>query len=60
MLRMVERREDLRFALEPREPIGIAGEGVGQDLQRDVAIELRVARAIDLPHPAGADRATIS
>ena len=53
-VRMVQRREHLRFALEAREAIGIGGEGVRQDLDRDVAIELRVARAIDLAHAAGA------
>ena len=50
---MIERGEDLRFALEAREAIGIVGEGLGQDLDRDVAIELRIARAIDLAHAAG-------
>ena len=55
MLRMVQRREDLRFALETRQAIGITGEGIGQDLERDVALQLRVLRAIDLAHPAGAD-----
>src|SRR4029077_10408731 len=30
-------------------------ERVGDDLQRDVATELRVARAIDLAHAAGAE-----
>ena len=54
-VRMVERGERLRFAREPRQPIRIAGERIGQDLQRDVAIELRVARAIDLAHAPGAD-----
>ena len=51
---MVQRREDLRFAFETGEPIGVVGEGGGQDLDRDVAIELRIARAIDLAHAAGA------
>ena len=55
-VRMVQRRERLRFALEPREAIGIAGERVRQDLDRDVAIQLRVARAVDLAHAAFADR----
>ena len=52
---MIERREDLRFALEAREAVGIEGEELGQNLERDVAIELRVARAIDLAHSARAD-----
>ena len=41
---------------EPGEPIGIVRERVGQDLDRDIAIELRVARAIHLAHAAFADR----
>ena len=53
---MIQRRERLRFAREPREAIGIVREGVGQDLDRDVAIQLRVARAIHLAHAAVADR----
>src|SRR5204863_7742647 len=52
---VAERGERLRFALEPREAIGIGGDGIGQDLDRHVAIELRVARAIDLAHAAGAE-----
>ena len=52
---MIERREQTRFALEPREAIGAAGECARQDFDRDVAPELRVARAIDLAHAAGAD-----
>ena len=31
------------------------GEGVGEDLQRDIAAELRVGGAIDLAHAALAD-----
>jgi hypothetical protein len=46
----VERSERLRLASEPRQAIGIAGEGVGQDLQRDIAIELRVASPENLSH----------
>ena len=59
-VRMVQRRERLRFAREPGEPVGIAGERVRQDFQRDVAIELRIARAIHLPHAACADWAVTS
>ena len=51
-VRMIERREHLRFALEPRQPIGIGRERVRQDLDRDVAIQLRVAGAIHLAHAA--------
>ena len=59
-VRMVERRERLRFALEAREPLRIGGERGRQDLDRDVAIELGIARAIDLAHAAGADGARTS
>ena len=54
-IRMVERREHLRLAFEAREPVGIAREELGQDLQRDVTIELRVTRTIDLAHAACAE-----
>ena len=54
-VRMIERREQSRFALEARHAIGVRRERRRQDLQRDVAIQLRVARAIDLAHAAGAE-----
>ncbi len=51
---MAERGEHLRFSPKSRQPVGIGSERVGQDLQRDVAIELGVASAIHLPHAASA------
>ena len=54
-VRMIQRGERLRFALEARQAVGVGRERLGQDLDRDVAIELRVARAIDLAHAACAD-----
>ena len=56
-VRMIERCENVGFALEAREPVGIDGEELRKDLERDVAIELCVARTIDLAHAAGADSA---
>ena len=53
---MVERGQQARFAREAGAALGIGGEGGRQDLDRDVAPELAVARAIDLSHPAGAER----
>ena len=53
---MIQRREHLGFALEPREPIGIAHEGLGQHLDRDIAIQPRIARAIHLAHTARAEQ----
>src|SRR5688572_7665620 len=49
---MIERGQHLRFTPEPREPIGIAREGVWQDFQRDLAIQSGVAGAVDLTHSA--------
>ena len=54
-VRMIERRQELGFALEAGHALGIAGEGLGQDLQRDVAIEASVAGAVDFAHAAGAE-----
>ncbi len=54
-VRMIERREDLRFPAEACEAIGIVGNGRQQDLDRDLAIQLRVAGSVDLAHPARAD-----
>ena len=52
---VIEGRERLRFAREPGQAIGIAGERVRKDLQRDVAIQLRIVRAIHLAHSACAE-----
>ena len=53
---MIERGEDLCFAREPREPIGIECKPLGEHLQGDVAIEFRVASPIHLPHGARPER----
>ena len=53
-VRMVQRGEDPRLALEPCDALGIGGERRGQRLQRDVAAQLRVVRAVDFAHSAGA------
>ena len=53
-VRMIQRGQQPRFALEAGEPLGIDREQARKDLDRDVAPELRVARAIDLAHAAGA------
>ena len=56
MLRMVQRGEHPRLALEAREPIRIARQRARQDLDRDVAPELRVVRAVHLTHAARAEQ----
>ena len=55
-VRMIERSEDLRFALEAGKALWIVREGVRQNLQRHLATEFGVFRAIDLAHTAFADR----
>ena len=52
---VVQRRQHLRLTLEARDAIEISGEEFRKDLQCDIAIELRVMRAIDLAHPARAE-----
>ena len=52
---MVQRRENLRLALEARDPFMILRERRGKHLDRNVTIELAVAGAIRLTHPAGAE-----
>ena len=55
-VRVVERRDGLGLALEARQAVGMGGHVLGQHLDRDLAAEPRVARAIDLAHPARAER----
>ena len=55
-VRMVERGEQFRFTLKARQAIRILRERLGQNFDGDVALQLRVARAIDLAHSAGANR----
>ena len=52
---MIERGQRLGLALEPGEPVGISGKGLRQDLQRHIAIQLRVVGAIDLAHATRAE-----
>ena len=52
---MIERREHLRLALEPRQTIRIQYERGRQHLERDVAIQFRIAGAIHLAHAPGPD-----
>ena len=54
-VRMVELRDRPRLALEALAELRIGRERVGQDLDRDGAIEARVAGPVDLAHAAGAE-----
>ncbi len=53
---MVERRQDARLALEARASVGIGQPEIGQDLERDLAAERRVAGPIDQAHAARAEQ----
>ena len=59
-VRMAERGDRLRLALEAEAELRVAGEVRRQHLDRDGAVEARVARAVDLAHAARAERETIS
>jgi len=44
------------FLLEPEAALGIVREGIGQDLERDVTLQLGISRAVHLAHAAGAEQ----
>ena len=54
-VRVVQRRQGLSFACEPCEPFGIARDQIGQHFDRDVTIQLRIARPIHYAHSAGTE-----
>src|SRR5579864_9514343 len=53
---MVQRGEDLRFALETSHAVGVRGERLRQDLDGHVPVEIGVAGAVDLPHASAAQQ----
>ena len=55
-VRMRQRRDRFRLSLEPGQRVGIGRDGRRKDLDRDVAVQLRIPRAVDLPHTASAQR----
>src|SRR5215469_889671 len=54
---MVERRERLRFASQPRHSLGISRKRLRQNFQRHVSVQTRIPRAVHFSHPARAYRA---
>jgi hypothetical protein len=52
---MVDRREDLRFPFETKHAGGIVRKRLGQHLDGDVAIQLRVGGAVYGAHAAFAE-----
>ena len=55
-VRVIEGREDPRLALEARQAFGVTGHDIRQDLDRDVALQIRVVCAIHLAHSAGPEK----
>ena len=51
-VRMIQGGQRLRFTLKASQPIGVMGDCVGEDLDRDVAVQRRVPRPKHLAHPA--------
>ena len=57
---VIERRKQLRFALEPREALAVFGKLFGQHFDGHFTIELRVSSAINLAIPPAPMASTIS
>jgi hypothetical protein len=55
-VRMVQRREHLRFSFEARKTVRIGGKQSRQYLERDGTIQVGVSRAIDLAHTTCTNR----
>jgi len=54
-VRVGEPGDRLRLALEALEPVGVLRHRLGQDLDRDLAVEPPVPRAVHLAHAPGAE-----
>jgi hypothetical protein len=54
--RMIERSEQPRLAAETHQELGIVARQPGDHLDRHVAMQLGIARPIDLAHPARTER----
>ena len=55
-VRVVERGQEARLPLEALDPGGVGGEGLGQDLDRHLAVQAGVAGFVDLSHAAAPER----
>jgi hypothetical protein len=54
-VRMIERRDDARLAVEPLAEVRVGSQAFRQDFERDGPIQARVPRAVHLAHSACAD-----
>ena len=59
-LGVVEGGDGSGFELEPAKADGVGGDVVGEDLDRDVAAEAGIPRAVNRPHAAGPSSSPIS
>jgi hypothetical protein len=55
-VRVIQSRRSERFLFEAPQPVFISSERCGQQFDRDLPIHTSVTRAIDLTHPARAER----
>ena len=53
---MIQRGQQPRLPLEPRATIGVSREDIRQNLDRHVAPQRRIARAVDVTHAARAEQ----
>jgi hypothetical protein len=53
---MIQASRSVRFLLETAEPFGVGDDCAGQDLDRDIAPQAWIARAIDLGHAVCSDK----
>ena len=54
-VRVIERRERLRLALEPRDALWVGGQRLRQYLDGDLPTECGVGCAVHLTHPANSN-----
>ena len=54
-VRIIERGQGLRFAAEPRHALNVVSNTGREDLEGNIAIQPRVAGAIDFSHPTRAE-----
>ena len=52
---MVQGGQNLRLALETRQPLRVLGKSFRQDLDGDVALEPHVMRTVDFAHTPGTE-----
>jgi hypothetical protein len=55
-VRVIERRQELRFAAQSGKRFGVSEDAAGENLDCDLASEPRIPGAIHLSHAAGPER----